>query len=171
MARGPVADLVSGSLAAWLRPSSMAPDRQCFVQWTDERTPQPPCLTDAAGKLARWNAPTITDERQATERPWEPAAPSSGRWWSTRTCLTWYQPPEAWRRTTGVDGSWLTPDWSAVAADYDGVHLSVPGYLTTAGRYLAVGQSCTVLAGWNPDETYWPDVLPAGRVTSGWHSN
>ena len=35
-ALGPVANSLSGSLAAWLRPDSVALDRQCFVQWTDE---------------------------------------------------------------------------------------------------------------------------------------
>ena len=231
-ALGPVAALLSASLAGWLRPSSVALDRQCFVQWTDERKLQPPSLTDAAGKLARWKASTIADERQAAERPRDPAAPWSGRWWSTpalsdlvtttrsitglgalklmlvedsigwKRALVWPLAPASgsriyeisepmawtglvaryplevtlakrhdWWRTTGVDGSWLMPDWSAVAADYDGVHLTVSGYLTAAGRHLAVGQSGTVLAGWNPDETYWlNDVLRSGAVPSGWHS-
>lgn len=231
-ALGPVAALLSASLAGWLRPSSAALDRQCFVQWTDERKLQPPSLTDAAGKLARWKASTIADERQAAERPRDPAAPWSGRWWTTpalsdlvtttrsitglgalklmlvedsigwKRALVWPLAPASgsriyeisepmawtglvaryplevtlakrhdWWRTTGVDASWLMPDWSAVAADYDGVHLTVSGYLTTAGRHLAVGQSGTVLAGWNPDETYWlNDVLRSGAVPSGWHS-
>jgi hypothetical protein len=231
-ALGPVAALLSASLAGWLRPSSAALDRQCFVQWTDERKLQPPSLTDAAGKLARWKASTIADERQAAERPRDPAAPWSGRWWSTpalsdlvtttrsitglgalklmlvedsigwKRALVWPLAPASgsriyeisepmawtglvaryplevtlakrhdWWRTTGVDASWLMPDWSAVAADYDGVHLTVSGYLTTAGRHLAVGQSGTVLAGWNPDETYWlNDVLRPGAAPSGWHS-
>lgn len=232
-ALGPAAALLSRSLAAWLRPSSMAPDRQCFVQWTDERTLQPPSLTGAVEKLARWKASTIADERQAADRPRDPAALWGGRWWSTpapsdlvtttrstrglgaiklmlvedsigwKHAKVWPLAPATgsriyeiseptawtalvaryaldvslakrhdWWRTTGVDGSWLMPDWSAVAADYDGVHLTVSGYLTTAGRHLAVGQSGTVLAGWNPDETYWlNDVLHAGAIPSEWHSN
>ena len=232
-ALGPVANSLSGSLAAWLRPGSVALDRQCFVQWTDEYSLQPPSLTVAAEKLARWKASTVADERQAADRPRDPAAHWSGRWWSTpalsdlvtttrsitglgaiklmlvEDSLGWKRArvwplapapgsriyelsgPTAWTdlvarypldvslskrhdwwRTTGVDGPWLMPDWSAVAADYDGVHLTVRGYLTTAGRYLAVGQSGTVLAGWNPDETYWlNDVLRPGTAPSEWHSN
>ena len=70
---------------------------------------------------------------------------------------TWY-----W---TGWDGDWLVPDWPAVARDWDGVHLTVAAYLETAGRTLRVGSARTMLAGWNPDETYWfADVLvPAGE--------
>jgi hypothetical protein len=47
------------------------------------------------------------------------------------------------------------PRWPAVARDWDGVHLSVAGYLATAGRALPVGAARTLLGGWNPDETYW----------------
>jgi hypothetical protein len=65
-----------------------------------------------------------------------------------------------WWRVTGHDGIWLIPDWEAVAADYDAAHLTALGYLTTAGRTLAAAGSHTVLAGWNPDESYWlNDVL------------
>ena len=232
-ALGEVANSLSGSLAAWLRPSSVALDRQCFVQWTDEHKLQPPSLTASAEKRARWKASTIADERQAADRPRDPAAHWSGRWWSTpalsdlvtttrsitglgatklmlvedslgwKRALVWSLTPASgsriyeisdptawtdlvarypmdvslskrhdWWRTTGVDGPWLMPDWSAVGADYDGVHLTVTGYLTTAGRYLAVGQSGTVLAGWNPDETYWlNDVLRPGTAPSEWQSN
>jgi hypothetical protein len=55
-----------------------------------------------------------------------------------------------------------------VADVWDGVHLTVAGYLTTAGRALDVEeQYATVLAGWDPDATYWlADVLrPAGPAT------
>jgi hypothetical protein len=41
-----------------------------------------------------------------------------------------------WFKVTGRAGNWLIPDYSAVAADYDGIHLTVGGYLTTAGRAL-----------------------------------
>jgi hypothetical protein len=65
-----------------------------------------------------------------------------------------------WWRATAWDGRWLIPDFAAVAAEYDAVHLTVGGYLTTAGRALAVGEDRTMLAGWDPDATYWlADVL------------
>jgi hypothetical protein len=77
-----------------------------------------------------------------------------------------------WWRVTGHDGSWLIPDWGAVASDYDAVHLTVLGYLTTAGRALPVGDSHTVLAGWDPDETYWlSDVLAESGTPTEWHRN
>jgi hypothetical protein len=60
-----------------------------------------------------------------------------------------------WYRATGRDGTWLLPDWTRVASEYDAVHLSVAGYLETAGRAIPVGRSASVLAGWTPDETVW----------------
>jgi hypothetical protein len=60
-----------------------------------------------------------------------------------------------WWRATGEDRAWAIPDYRAVAADYDAVHLTVGGYLSTAGRAIATGSTHTVLAGWNPDETWW----------------
>lgn len=79
-----------------------------------------------------------------------------------------------WWRITGLPGPWLIPDWAAVAGDFDVVHLSVIGYLTTAGRAFPVGSSVvpdahTVLAGWNPDESFWlGDVLGSGAAPSDW---
>lgn len=79
-----------------------------------------------------------------------------------------------WWRITGFAGRWLIPDWEAVASDFDVVHLSVIGYLTTAGRALSVGSSVipdahTVLAGWNPDESFWlGDVLRPGGEPVTW---
>ncbi|MDT4942808.1 MAG: hypothetical protein QOJ34_2897 [Pseudonocardiales bacterium] len=73
-----------------------------------------------------------------------------------------------WWRATGRDGGWLMPDWPAVAGDWDAVHLSIAGYLTTAGRALDVdGGYATVLAGWDPDATFWFDdvIGVAGDVT------
>jgi hypothetical protein len=62
-----------------------------------------------------------------------------------------------WYRTTGRDGRWLVPDWAAVAADYDAVHVSVAGYLTAATRALVLtdATAASVLAGWGPDRTWW----------------
>lgn len=69
-----------------------------------------------------------------------------------------------WFRVTGWTGRWMIPDWEAVAADHDAVHLTLTGYLTTAGRALPVGDARTVLAGWDPDQTYWfTDALDVGE--------
>lgn len=61
-----------------------------------------------------------------------------------------------WYRVTGRDGAWVIPDWSAVASETDGVHLTVRGYLSAATRLIELGGGrASVLAGWNPDTTYW----------------
>lgn len=78
-----------------------------------------------------------------------------------------------WWRTTGVEGSWLIPDWQAVGRDYDAVHVSVVGYLATAGLPLPVDGGWTLLAGWEPDATYWlTDCLrPAGEAERWVHAD
>jgi hypothetical protein len=74
-----------------------------------------------------------------------------------------------WYRATGRDGRWVVPDWSRVARHVDAVHLSMEGYLTTAGRAVPVGDGwASVLAGWDPDHTFWLSELrrdPASRRT------
>ncbi|MEL7977516.1 hypothetical protein AAG589_16755 [Isoptericola sp. F-RaC21] len=61
-----------------------------------------------------------------------------------------------WYRTTGRDGAWVLPDWAAVAREVDAVHLTVRGYLTTAGLPVPVSDGvASVLAGWDPDATCW----------------
>src|SRR5215831_17880597 len=69
-----------------------------------------------------------------------------------------------WWKITGWPGRWLMPDYAAAAADYDAIHLTVGGYLTTAGEALPVNDARCLLAAWDPDETYWlTDILaPAG---------
>ncbi|WP_432572295.1 hypothetical protein [Kineococcus sp. SYSU DK005] len=80
-----------------------------------------------------------------------------------------------WWRATGWDGAWVLPDWASVASNWDGVHLSVRGYLALSGRLLQTalgwevtralvgadvegvrpGAARTLLAGWSPGQTYW----------------
>lgn len=61
-----------------------------------------------------------------------------------------------WFDATGREGVWVIPDWAAVSEEYDGVHLQVAAYLQAAGRALPVtDEAATVLAGWDPDATYW----------------
>lgn len=74
-----------------------------------------------------------------------------------------------WRRTTATDTEWFIPDWAAVADDYDGVHLSVYGYLTAPGTAIGLREGATVLAGWSPDTTFWlSDVLATGEEPVDW---
>jgi hypothetical protein len=75
-----------------------------------------------------------------------------------------------WYRATGRSSTWLIPDFRAVSADYDGVHLTGMAYLTTAGRAVAVEGGHTLLAGWNPDQTWWlGDVLtPRASASREW---
>ncbi|QBJ98826.1 hypothetical protein ERC79_19120 [Rhodococcus sp. ABRD24] len=61
-----------------------------------------------------------------------------------------------WYRTTGRSGRWVIPDWSRLSERYEGVHLSVAGYLAAAGTAIEVdAETASVIAGWAPDETYW----------------
>lgn len=80
-----------------------------------------------------------------------------------------------WYRTTGRAGTWCIPDWDAVAEQWDAVHVSVAGYLTTATRALPLGNgdSATVLAGWNPDRTWWLTDILATTTTrpESWHNS
>ena len=77
-----------------------------------------------------------------------------------------------WWRTTGRDGRWWIPDWAAVADRYDAVHVTVAGYLATAGQAVVVAGGATVLAGWGPDRTCWlrPDRLTYTGVVEQWHA-
>ncbi|MFI8694183.1 GNAT family N-acetyltransferase [Dietzia maris] len=77
-----------------------------------------------------------------------------------------------WWRTTGRDGRWWIPDWAAVAERYDAVHVTVAGYLATAGQAVKVAGGATVLAGWGPDQTCWlrPDRLAYTGVVEQWHA-
>jgi hypothetical protein len=76
-----------------------------------------------------------------------------------------------WYRVTGRDGRWLIPDYAAVATEWDAVHLSVAGYLTTATRHLPIDdRASTVLTGWDPDQTWWlTDVLQTAGPAQHWH--
>ncbi len=84
--------------------------------------------------------------------------------------LPWSRDPR-WSTITDQTGPWVIPDWAAVAQDYDGVHLTVTGWLNTIGRSIPVQEEAhSMLAGWDPDATWWiTDTLhPAGEITS-WH--
>ncbi len=68
-----------------------------------------------------------------------------------------------WFRTTGrAEGHWVIPDWEAVAGEWDAVHLATSAYLAAAGTTIEVdGDTASVIAGWDPDATYWLGRSPA----------
>jgi hypothetical protein len=74
-----------------------------------------------------------------------------------------------WYRVTGRDGRWVIPDWSRVALDFDGVHLPIDTYLASAGLTISVGQDVgSMIAGWDPDETYWLRDMPCDPTTASY---
>jgi hypothetical protein len=44
-----------------------------------------------------------------------------------------------WRYWGGVPGPWRLPDWELVMEHYDGVHVTIGGYLASCGLALPVG--------------------------------
>jgi hypothetical protein len=83
--------------------------------------------------------------------------------------LTWSRRHD-WYNVTHQDRRWCIPDWAAVGREFDAVHLTVLGYLTTATRLLELDDcSATLLAGWNPDQTWWlTDTLTTEREPERW---
>ena len=56
-----------------------------------------------------------------------------------------------WQTTTGCRGGWSMPDYLHVAQHYAALHLNARGYLSTAGRAIAVDHThACMLAGWAP---------------------
>ena len=76
-----------------------------------------------------------------------------------------------WSRWTGREGRWILPDWRSVAAQWDGVHVSVAGYLSTARMAVDGGDgAASLLAGWDADQTLWlRDVFTGTRQLTPWH--
>ncbi|HEY2549854.1 MAG TPA: hypothetical protein VGI64_04690 [Streptosporangiaceae bacterium] len=75
-----------------------------------------------------------------------------------------------WRYWGGVPGPWLLPDWEQVMAHYDGVHVTIGGYLASCGLALPVADGYTMLAGWIPGATLWlRDMAAAARPLGQWH--
>jgi hypothetical protein len=77
-----------------------------------------------------------------------------------------------WARWTGRPGPWTLPDWPSAARAWDGIHLSVAGYLLASREALAVGDGWTLLAGWDADQTLWlNDVFTGAEHVASWHGS
>lgn len=150
----PVALALGGAPAGRWWSSSMTPDQQQYVQHLAGLHDDDPhaCRT-------HWPVSPAGDRTLLAEDSSGGPMPAAGRW---------RQGPGRGSMRSPVR-RWLIPDFTAAAADYDAIHLSVVGYLTTAGRALPVGDARTMLAGWNPDETWWlADVLSSSGPAERW---
>ena len=74
-----------------------------------------------------------------------------------------------WFRSTGRgDVEWVVPDWAGVAEEADVVHVSVAGWLRTAGVAVEVSDGvASVLAGWDPDAAFWLTSRPRETGVAG----
>jgi len=117
-------------------------------------------------------------------RCWPVAAPANARVYEISRPDQWARLVECypfdvsrsrrhdWWRATGWTGRWLIPDYAAAAADWDAIHVSVAGYLSTAGIALPADASArTMLAGWDPDATWWlNDILSFTQPAELWQA-
>ncbi len=75
-----------------------------------------------------------------------------------------------WRDWGGVPGPWRLPDWEQAMEHYDGVHVTIGGYVSSCGLALEVDGGYTMLTGWVPDATLWlRDVTAGVRRLGRWH--
>lgn len=60
-----------------------------------------------------------------------------------------------WFDNTGIEARWFLPDYAALSETVDVIHLNTIAYLRIAGVPLKAQGGLTMLAGWNPDASYW----------------
>jgi len=120
----------AGSVALWATEDELG---WAFADLT-------PCAIDPAARVLEIDGPDAWASLVATY-PLEVTSSRGPGWWDA---------------VDPHDGDWAIPDWSAVATEYDGVHVSVLAWLTTSGQAVPVGPgTMTTLAGWDPDATWW----------------
>jgi len=79
---------------------------------------------------------------------------------------------EASQRQDDNRGPWRLPDWELVMEHYDGVHVTVGGFLASRRLALPVGDGYTMLAGWIPGATLWlRDLAAVSRPLGRWHGH
>lgn len=131
----------------------------------------------------------VEDAAVATAATVTPVAPPGTRVYEIDSAEAWAELCRAhplvvtrqrsydWGQATGRTGAWVTPDWSSVAHEWDGVHLTYGAYLAAATRAVDVEPgTASVIAGWAPDATYWfAPTVAAGEAkvwrqgeTVGW---
>jgi len=128
--------------------------------WPRELRPQPE-------HVRAWAVPVRDDARVFEIRSPADWVALVDRYPSHRTNLC--QAPHLERRWPAGELIW-TPDWRAVAQDFDAVHLAQAGWLTATSRILEVpGRGLTVCEGWPTESTVWfrPRFQPFQRIECG----
>jgi hypothetical protein len=164
-------DDVDRSQQVWVGPSTAPPDEGNLVVDVAPSHPEAP-----KPKRAFW-----TSTRTTAVSPWLDYPENFNSGWKTTWLLVVRQDarvveihsPAAWSELaraypldeagytfTGMkhppDSSRrLDPDWSKVSLDFDGVHLSVGGWLTAEDLPVESGGATTELRGWNMESTVW----------------
>lgn len=124
----------------------------------------------AVGLVIGEDGPTWEQDLVQTLTP----PPIATKLLEVRTPADWLRLVETWpgpaseatdeilSRHTGLDGRWLVPRWTAVAEEWDAVHLSIGAWARTAGVVQPVGEGSawTLCAGWDPDATFWLTAQP-----------
>lgn len=124
----------------------------------------------AVGLVIREDGPLWDEDLVRTLTP----PPICPKVLEVRTPADWLRLVEAWpeaaskataeilARHTGLDGRWLVPRWTAVAEQWDAVHLSIGAWARSAGVVQPVGEGSawTMCAGWDPDATFWLTAQP-----------
>lgn len=121
---------------------------------------RPPARRTDPTRLSAWAARVSPDARVAEVHGPDDWIALVDRYPSHRTDLC--NSPHL--RRTWPDGALIwTIDWQRLAQDYDGLHLSVAGWLTATSRVLTVpGRGHTLCEGWPTEATRWFRPVFAG---------
>lgn len=164
-------DDVNRAQQVWVGPSTIPPDESRLVVNLSPSHPEAP-----KPKRAFW-----TSTRTLAVSPWLDYPENFNSGWKTTWLLAVRQDarvaeihsPAAWSELarayplaeagytfTGMkrrpeSSRRLDPDWSRVSEDFDGVHLSVGGWLTAEDLPFESGGATTELRGWNMESTVW----------------
>jgi hypothetical protein len=117
-----------------------------------DQNEHPPLRTDPA-LLSAWSAPIKQDVRVAEIHSPDDWISLVDRYPSHRTDLC--QAPRLQAEWPAGALIWSV-DWQRLSRDYDGVHLSVAGWLTATSQILSIpGRGLTICEGWPTEATMW----------------
>ncbi len=156
---------------AWIAPSDRPPDPISFspdlhqfgagitkprrALWTSTSIDNCP-----SGWIAylRWGE----DHQEPPYHPWRLQVPSSARVYEVHGPQVWhnlclaYPAPSSLAYAIPTPKDLIEPEWEAVAHNWDGIHLSLGGLLTTERvRWGEPGGAQSHLFGWNVESTVW----------------